>query len=343
MKEFYKSNTFLAVVSVIIAVVIWIYVVYEVNPMYETWITDVPVKCANVSDLFEEGSLVITGENESLLKNGVTMSIRVKGKRSVVSSIKQKNFSCVIDMLTVTEDGTYSLKPSIDSDISGLEIIKSDPYKFKIVAENIEQRDIKVSVKTKGELPSGFVIDNVKNHNKTVKITGASSVVDKVKTAEIVFDYDSLDVKDSEKTYKIAFCDKNGNHLDSSNFKKTVEYSKISFNLYTTKEVSVILMPKYADEVNKNHYGKSVKLSLAGSGSSTKDGGLEMNVKLKGTASALEKYADSKRIVYTEEIDVSGIYKNQTFEDIKAAQLSNNVWYVEVPKVKVKATVEDKS
>ena len=113
MKEFYKSNTFLAVVSVIIAVVIWIYVVYEVNPMYETWITDVPVKCANVSDLFEEGSLVITGENESLLKNGVTMSIRVKGKRSVVSSIKQKNFSCVICIIKSVMTLKFSLYAKI--------------------------------------------------------------------------------------------------------------------------------------------------------------------------------------------------------------------------------------
>ena len=68
-----------------------------------------------------------------------------------------------------------------------------------------------------------------------------------------------------------------------------------------------------------------------------------MKVKIKGTASALEKYSDSKRIVYTEDIDVSAIYQNKTFEKVKAAELSNSVWYVDVPQVKVKATVEDKN
>lgn len=342
MKDFYRSNTFLAIVSVIIAIVIWIYVVYEVNPMYETWVTDIPVKCTNISSLFDDGSLVITGDNENLIKGGSTISLRVKGKRSVVSSLEKKNFSCSLDMLTVTEDGTYTLKPNIDSDISGIEIVKSEPYKFEITAQNIEQRDIKVKVKTQGTLPEGFTIDDVKVHNETVKITGASSVIDKVNKAEIVFDYDALDVKDSEKTYKISFLDKEGNEIDSSRFKKTVEYAKLTFNLYTTKEVTVLLMPKYADEINKNHYGKSVKLALSGNGTQKKDGGLEMKVKLKGTASALEKYTDSQRIVYTEDIDVSGIYSNRTFDNIKAAELSNSVWYVDVPSVKVKASVEEK-
>lgn len=341
MKDFYRSNTFLAIVSVIIAIIIWIYVVYEVNPMYEAWINDVPVKCTNVSTLFEDGSLVITGENENLIKGSSTVNIRVRGKRNVVSSIEKKNFSCTLDMFTVTEDGSYTLKPNIDSDISGVEIIKSEPYKFEISAQNIEQRDIKVGVETKGTLPEGFTIDDVKIHNETVKITGASSVIDNVRKAQIVFDYDQLDVKDSEKTYKISFLDKDGNELDSSKFKKTVEYAKLTFSLYTTKEVTVQLMPKYADEVNKNHYGKSVKLSISGNGTQTKDGGLEMKLKLKGTASALEKYTQSVRVVYTEDIDVSGIYKDRTFDNIKAAELSNSVWYVDVPNVKVKAIVEE--
>jgi len=342
VKNFYKSNTFLAIISVIIAIFIWIYVVYEVNPMYETWINDIPVKCINVSSLFEDGSLVITGDNENLLKGTSTMNVRIKGKRSVVSSITARNFVCSLDMITVTKSGQYTLRPNIESDISGLEYIKAEPYNFKITAENMEQRDIKISVKTPGKLPEGYTIDDVKNHNETVKVTGATSVIEKIDRAEVVFDYSELEPKDSEKTYKIVYYDKQGNMLNPDNFKKTVEYAKITFNLYTTKEVTVVLMPKYADEVNVNSQGRSVKLTLSGSGTATKDGGLEMELKLKGTATSLEKYTGSKRTVYTEDIDVSSIYTDKTLDGIKAAQLSNNVWYIDVPQVTAKATVEKK-
>ena len=172
-------------------------------------------------------------------------------------------------------------------------------------------------------------------------INDLSSIFD-YKEPEIlpVINDEYLDVYLTES--EILNYDKNSKEIDGSDFKKTVENSKISFNLFTTKEVSVVLMPRYADEVNKNHYGKSVKLSLSGNGEPTKEGGLEMKVKLKGTATALEKYSEQKRVVYTEDTDVSGIYQSKTFDKVKAAELSNSVWYVDAPQVKVKATVDDK-
>ncbi len=341
MKKFYKTNAFFAGISVVMAVLIWAYVAYEVSPMHEVSVSDVSVKCTNVSELFEDGSMVLTGENSEILKGNSKIQVRLKGKRNVVCHVKEKNITCTLDMSSVKRAGTYSIKPSIDCEISGVDVVKIEPYKLKVKAENIEQRDIKVNIKTSGKLPEGYTLEDVKNHNETVKITGASSVISIVDRAEVLFDYNTISTKDSEKTCKIEFYDKNSKIIDSTNFKKTVENSKISFNLYTIKEVNVVLMPKYADEVNKNHYGKSVKLSVSGDGTQTKDGGLEMKVKLKGTFAALEKYSDSKRVVYTQDIDVSQIYTGKTFEKVKAAELSNNVWYVDVPEVKVKATVED--
>lgn len=341
MKKFYKTNAFFAAISVVMAVLIWAYVAYEVSPMHEVSVSDVSVKCVNVSELFEDGSMVLTGENSEILKGNSKIQVRLKGKRNVVCHVKEKNITCYLDMTSVKRAGTYSIKPSIDCEISGVDVVKIEPYKLRVKAENIEQRDIKVNIKTSGKLPDGYTLEDVKNHNETVKITGASSVISVVDKAEVLFDYNTISTKDTQKVCKIEFYDKNSRRIDSTNFKKTVENSKISFNLYTIKEVNVVLMPKYADEVNKNHYGKSVKLSVSGDGTQTKDGGIEMKVKLKGTFAALEKYSDSKRVVYTEDIDVSGIYTSKTFEKVKAAELSNNVWYVDVPQVKVKATVED--
>lgn len=341
MKKFYKTDAFFVAVSVVIAVLLWVFVAYDVSPMHEITISDVVVKCTNVSELFEDGSLVLTGDNANLLKDGTTLQVRFKGKRGTVCHVKNKNITCTLDMSSVKKPGSYSIKPYIDCDISGVEVVKFEPYKIRVVAENIEQKDIKVNIKTSGKLPEGYTLEDVKNHNETVKITGASSVVSIVDRAEVLFDYNTISTKDSEKVCKIEFYDKNSRRIDSTRFKKTVENSKISFNLYTIKEVNVVLMPKYADEVNKNHYGKSVKLSVSGDGTQTKDGGLEMKVKLKGTFAALEKYSDSKRVVYTQDIDVSQIYTDKTFEKVKAAELTNNVWYVDVPEVKVKATVED--
>ena len=99
-------------------------------------------------------------------------------------------------------------------------------------------------------------------------------------------------------------------------------------------------MPKYKDEVTKNDRGEIVKLSIEGSGNKTKDGGLEIKVRIKGKSASLEKYADSLRVVYTENIDVSKVYSDKEFEKILAAELSGDVEYDEIPTVRIKATVE---
>ncbi len=342
MKNFYKSNTFLVIISIITAILIWIYVVYEVNPMYETWINDIPIGCTNTSSAFDDGSLVIMGENKNLIKNGVTMDIRVRGKRSVVSSLTKNNFTCSVDMLTVTRNGIYTLKPYIESEISGLEILKTTPYSLKIKVENIEQKDFAVDIKTAGTVPDGYSVDNVINHNETVKITGAGSVIDSIKRVEAVLDYDTIDVKSTETAAKIFFYDAEGNEVDPNSFKKTVEYAKLTFELHTAKEVTVLLVPKYKDEINKNRQGESVKLAIEGGNPDKDGGGIEIKVKLIGSNVAIEKYSDSIRTVYTEEIDVRGVTKDMTFDGIKAAELSGSVEFASVPEVNVKAIIDRK-
>lgn len=342
MKNFYKSNTFLAIISVIAAIVIWIYVVYEVNPMYETWVNDVPISCINTSSMFDDGSLVIMGENKNLIKNGVTMDIKVRGKRSLLSSLTKDDFTCTVDMLDVNRSGVYTLRPTIEVDASGLEIIKTTPYSLKIKAENIEQRDFSVSIKTVGTVPDGYSIDNVVNHSETVKVTGAVSVIDSIKKVEAVLDYDKIDVRSTETAAKIYFYDAEGNEIDPASFKKTVEYAKLTFELHTAKEVTVLLVPKYKDEINKNRLGENVKLTIEGEGADKQSGGIEIKVKLIGSSVAIEKYSDSVRTVYTEEIDVENVTKDMTFEGVKAAELSGSVEYERIPEVNVKATIDKK-
>lgn len=339
MKNFFKSKTFSIVFSILSAIVLWIYVVYEVEPSYDIKISDVSITCINESSLFSDGSLAITGQYEELLKGGCTLSVKIRGKRSIVSSVSKKNLSCTLDMVTVTKTGSYSLKPSVESDISGVEISSIEPKKIEFSVEKVEQKDIDIKVKTMGSLPVGYNIDNLKNQNPTVKITGSHSELENVDHAEVILDYNSLDSNDSEKSCKIFFYDKNGKEIEESTFSKTINYAKVTFNLYTTREITVILMPKYENEIKTNSYGQNVELSVAGDGTKTSDGGLEMKVKVKGTKSAIEKYTEDKRTVYTDSINVSKIHSDLKLDNISAAPLANGMEYVTVPKVSIEAKI----
>ncbi|MBR2404540.1 MAG: hypothetical protein IKA95_02665 [Clostridia bacterium] len=340
MKNILKSNTFYAILSVIAAVLIWAYVAYEVRPTHEMWVEDVPVSCINVSKLFDDGSLSIGGNNKGILDGTVTIDVKIRGKRSVVSSVGKKDISCVLDMITVDKAGLYNMRPTVETQYSGVDIIQLRPGNIKFNVENINQHDIDIDLKTTGSLPEGYTIEDVETKNLTVKVTGPYSIVNKIEKARIVLNYSSLKETDSEKSLKIMFLDSDGSLIDSSLFGKSVEYCKVTFKLYTTKEVSLVLAPKYKDEIKKNTSGHTVLLSAVTKDTVSADGGVKIKAKLKGTATALEKYIKSETTVYTEPIDVRYIYGEKLFEDIEAAPLPNDVEYVTVPAIDIKAEIE---
>ncbi len=340
MKNFYKTNAFLMIVSVVAAIIVWIYVVYEVSPMYETWITDVPVKCVNVSSMFADGSLSVVGENDKLLNGNHTVDVRIKGKRNVVSSVDRENINCSLDLVTVSKSGEYTVKPMVDCEISGIEILRTNPHNLKFVVEEVQQRDVDINVEVTGNQKSGYTLEGLKCKSETVKITGPQSVLKNIDAAKVVLNLDVVDVEDTERSCQIIFTDKNGNEISPDGFEKSIEYAKLSFDFYTKKTATVILMAKYKDEINKNSLGRSVKLSVEGDGTKTEDGGLEMDFVFEGPVSAIEKYTQSKRIVYTEDIDVANVYADKVFEKVKASELSNNVKYVSPPEVTVRAVVD---
>ncbi len=339
MRDFLKSNTFYAIISVIIAILIWIYVVYAVRPNHEIWIEDVEITPINVSRLFDDGSLSIIGENEGLTDGAVSADIKIRGKRNVVSSVSKKDISCIIDMITVNREGVYRLKPFVETQVSGIEIVQVKPSSVKLNVENISQRDINIELKTIGTIAEGYEIENIECRTKTVKLTGPESVINRIATAQITLDYSSLSKSDTEKSLKIEYLDDKGESIDSSLFNKSVEYSKVSFNLYTQKEVTVVLTPKYENENKKNTSGHTVNLT-ADAKDTTENGGVRLKVKLKGTHDAIEKYIDAETVVYTEAINVKNIYADTVLKGIEAAPLSNDVDYVSTPKIDIKATVK---
>ncbi len=343
MRSFMKSNTFYLIISIVIAILLWMYVTYEVNPIYETVVKGVKVVCVNKSDLFSDGSLEISGQNKKLLTGGMVVDIRIRGKRNSVSSIDAEDVICTVDMITVNKAGSYNIRPVVEIDKPGVEILSITPQNFKFTVESIGQKTVDVVLKTQGSLERGYVMENMESGISTVKITGPDSVIDRIDHAEIVLDYSLLEMTDSEKSLELIFKNEYDEVVESSKFSKSFEYAKVSFEIYTTREVSLILMPKYKDEIKENASGTAISMSAVGDVAKlTKDGGIRIRAKLKGTAAALESYLNSERTVYTEPIDVSGIYSETVLKNIEAAPLSNTIEYVELPKIDVKLGIKEK-
>ena len=89
MRKFFASNTAIKILSIIAAVVMWLYVMNEQNPQITTMIRDVPVKLLNLDD--SKFALI---QDPSEFK----VNVKVKGRRSLVADLKPNDINAEVNM-----------------------------------------------------------------------------------------------------------------------------------------------------------------------------------------------------------------------------------------------------
>ena len=87
------------IISVIVAIILWLYAVSELNPETTKTITDVPVEVINMDALNEK--------NLTLLDDPVSsISIRIRGLVNDIRKVNISNLKAVLDLSEIDWTGT---------------------------------------------------------------------------------------------------------------------------------------------------------------------------------------------------------------------------------------------
>lgn len=242
MRDFFKKDWVIKVISVLVSIIIWIYVVYFQNPQYETWIKGVPVTRSNMSTDFSSGKLKILDSNSD------TVNIKVKGTRRTVAKLNNANIKVTADMISVTKDGNYTLGTNVVFPVSGITIVQKEPYNYEIVVDKVATSKLKIEVKKTGTLKSGYEIDTESITPETVSITAPQSILNTVSKAAVTVDISGKS-SDIRGNYLIEFYNASGEKIVNPNISKSVEFAEGYFTLTMTKEVEIVPQPTNAEAI----------------------------------------------------------------------------------------------
>lgn len=165
MMHFFQHNLMAKVLSLCGAVLLWVYVMNEQNPVLEVSYTVVVTK--NI-------------ESTNLLVENVPDTVRVtfKGPRNTILTLRQQDIKANIDLssLKVGEQ-----EVPIDVVVPrGLTLVTQQPLTATIVADTYEAKSVPVIVRRLGTMADVHgVIDTIAEPN-TVIVSGAKRNVDKV-------------------------------------------------------------------------------------------------------------------------------------------------------------------
>ena len=281
MKKAFSSDTAFRIYSVLIAILLWAFVVYNQNPESTKTVTGITVSYANEAELESQGLVILKSEREP------TVDVTVRGRRLSIGRVDSGNVSATV---TVPElrAGEYNVTIETGLPVGDVIITDQRPYTMQVTVEELRQVEVPVEVKYSGSPrePSTSVQASVSP--ETITVSGPASVVGRVQSASVTLDAGALsDGENIVQEYRLIATD--GSDLtDNVNLRVNTDVVSVVPSVYHTKDVAVEV--QYGGTLPEGYVVASHIVSPATVRLGSRDGAI-----------------DSITSVLTEPIDVSGL------------------------------------
>lgn len=234
LKGAFTKNLGMKVGSVVIAFLLWSFVVAEQNPIREKTFYDIPVTFVGQDEL-RYRNLTVTEPYQQLLSK---CQVTVEANADRVSLITEAMLSVEVDLANITTVGKKTLPVKARS-IMGGTTIETSPKDVTLTVEEIVSRQVPVEVELKGTKKDWLYYGEPILSDSSITITGARSNVEEVTKAVCEISIDNIEEYIKE-THNVLLLNKDGEQL-ASNLFDSVPSVIVELPIFPQKEVSVDL------------------------------------------------------------------------------------------------------
>ncbi|MDO7786561.1 CdaR family protein [Desulforamulus aquiferis] len=165
------SNNSMMLLSVLLAILLWIYVTNVQNPVKEQEF---------------RVNLDVRGEvPQGLTMAGMpkTVTVRVQGKNAQLTGIQAADFQAIVE-LGPLEEGETTRTVQITAP-SGLQVVQVNPARVNLELESIIQKQVPVTVAIRGEPVTGYYALEPAIQPTAVLIRGPARIINEIKSLEV--------------------------------------------------------------------------------------------------------------------------------------------------------------
>ncbi len=181
MKKQIKSDLALKVFSVIIAIVLWIYVVQVENPDIDRTVKDVPVVFTQ-KGVLEERDLILLNDN------AYTVDVEIRGARQYVMDASKENITVLADVSNITSTGLQHVVTNIVLPYANLELLNQNPATLTVDVDDLVSVKKPVEVLTEGNPKDSYVVGNLTADPKEVTVFGPKTIVNGIHAVAAIVD-----------------------------------------------------------------------------------------------------------------------------------------------------------
>lgn len=225
-----KDNLRLKLFSVILAILLWSFVIGYENPTINTQYSNIPIVLKNI-DKVEEKGLTIGGDKES------TVNVTLRGQTNSFINVKTSDIKAEVDLSQYDEnDKIFPIKFNVPQ---GLNIIDKSTATAPITLEKIKSKEIKVEVKLEGK-PSAEnqVIEVAVHQPETIVVEGAESLIQSVDKAVALVDSSEI-TNETNRNIPLTVLNSAGEQV--MGITQTHAYVNVTFDVNIIKKVPIKL------------------------------------------------------------------------------------------------------
>jgi len=229
----FRRNWGLKLISLLFAVLLWNYVIVEVNPRRTVSYNNIVMEQPHGFPQLKSTGLTVEGDLSGYLKN---VSVSIELPRNEVQLLKQSDIRVWIDLSGITQEGKQNVKVTAESPRGTIKGIT--PETISVTVEKIAKRDVPVSFETTGELPAGYWAGIAQVTPSLLQISGAVSDVEKVDKAVVRVSLDNL-TKDFSSAVDFILLDRNAGTVSAAGLESNPTNCIVSLPVFPTKAVPV--------------------------------------------------------------------------------------------------------
>lgn len=268
-----KNKILTLLVSFLIAVGLWLYVVTSVSPGDTAPLNNIPVTLTNEDTLKTRGLMLLEGRDQ-------TVSLGLYGNRTDLWKLNRENVKITADLGIITEAGEYDLRytETFPDEVGGVSVQSRSPSRIHVKVVDYAEKNVPVVVTYTGELAEGLLLDkeNAELDYNTISVSGPKEIVERIAGASISVDRNGL-TETIDADYRYTLVDEQGEPVDAA---------MITTN---TEQVHLRLPVEHIKEIALN-----VKL-IAGGGATSETTTVRITpstINISGSQEALDQIAD---------------------------------------------------
>ena len=237
MKEKTTNNLNLKIIAVLFAAGLWM-ISININDPYQSKDYSVVVQLQNMN------VMTSTGKYVEVLNDSDEITVRVRGKRSVMDSFSASNIVATADLSEIDENNQVPIKLStVKTSGSKIESIRSADTHLDVKVEDIRRIQKRLEVITKNVPGDGYILGKVTTEQNALRISGPESAVALVDKAVVNFDLANA-TDDVSMILPVELFDAEGNKINDSRLTTSINEVQCVATILATKEVPVTFTAK---------------------------------------------------------------------------------------------------